>query len=109
MRAPVHIGILLAAVLPVAAAFAQEPPASPAAPPLPVRHATARRSADSEAGACTPRKKRGASTAATSVSEAMLEAIASVGGAKVLAARRKKGRKVLVPASRPVKWNKMKA
>jgi large subunit ribosomal protein L34 len=35
--------------------------------------------------------------------------IASVGGAKVLAARRKKGRKVLVPASRPVKWNKMKA
>ena len=35
--------------------------------------------------------------------------IASVGGAKVLAARRKKGRKVLVPASSPNKWNKMKS
>jgi large subunit ribosomal protein L34 len=35
--------------------------------------------------------------------------IASVGGAKVLAARRKKGRAVLCPASRPVRWNKMKA
>jgi large subunit ribosomal protein L34 len=34
---------------------------------------------------------------------------ASVGGAKVLAARRKKGRKVLVPASAPNKWNRMKA
>ena len=34
--------------------------------------------------------------------------IASVGGAKVLAARRKKGRKVLVPASAPNHWNRMK-
>jgi large subunit ribosomal protein L34 len=34
--------------------------------------------------------------------------IASVGGAKVLAARRKKGRKVLVPASAPNGWNKQK-
>ena len=34
--------------------------------------------------------------------------IASPGGLKVLAARRKKGRKVLVPASAPNKWNGMK-
>ena len=33
--------------------------------------------------------------------------ISTPAGLKVLAARRKKGRKVLVPASRPVKWNKM--
>ena len=34
--------------------------------------------------------------------------ISTPGGLKVLAARRKKGRKVLVPASRPVRWNKQK-